>query len=236
MRVCEDFVIHDELNPLLFDGKNKLYSNIKEKIIDIVDEFISTLDVPVNVLDIRIVGSNASYNYTIDSDIDVHIVIDSDDYSDEDLLMAYCNAKRNIFRDKYEITIKNLPVELSVEDTNSNVVSNGIYSVTEDKWVKFPQHIDNVDIDVSREVDSLKNKIEKLLRDGADVDELHKMMSTIKMMRKNSIAADGEFGKGNYIFKGLRDLGIIKALKDKIKEEKSKQLSLESVCKDCFRV
>jgi len=102
--------------------------------------------------------------------------------------------------------------------------------------VKFPKHIDNVDIDVSREVASLKNKIEKLLRDGADVDELHKMMSTIKMMRKNSIAADGEFGKGNYIFKGLRDLGIIKALKDKIKEEKSKQLSLESVCKDCFRV
>jgi len=48
-------------------------------------------------------------------------------------------------------------------------------------------------------------------------------------MRKNSIAVDGEWSKGNQIFKELRNLGLIQQLKDLQKEFTSNMLSLESL-------
>lgn len=236
--VKESIEIHDSLNPKLFNKSKKLRPEIKERIEDIVDEFISTLsaDVYIEIIDIQILGSNASYNYTSTSDLDVHIIINSEDYSDTDLLMAYCNSKKSIFKDKYNIKIKQIPVELYVEDLHSGAVSNGIYSVCNDRWVKAPKKILIKELDVSNEVKTLSQKIHTLLNECSDVVELKKMLGEIYMMRKNSIACDGEFGKGNYIFKGLRDEGLIDALKNKIIEERSKQLTLESVCKDCFRL
>ena len=48
-------------------------------------------------------------------------------------------------------------------------------------------------------------------------------------MRTNSIAVDGEYGKGNAIFKDIRALGYMKKLKDALMKSYSKQLSLESL-------
>ena len=47
-------------------------------------------------------------------------------------------------------------------------------------------------------------------------------------MRKDSLAINGEFGKGNLIFKQLRNEGLLSLLRDKIKDLTSKKLSLES--------
>ena len=71
--------IQDELNPVLWSD-NKLRPEIKEKIMDLINEFQSTLDIPLTILDINIVGSNASYNYTDKSDVDVHIITNFDEY------------------------------------------------------------------------------------------------------------------------------------------------------------
>lgn len=46
------------------------------------------------------------------------------------------------------------------------------------------------------------------------------------MMRKESILKDGEFGKGNQLFKDLREEGLIQELKDKLTELTSKKLSI----------
>ena len=47
-------------------------------------------------------------------------------------------------------------------------------------------------------------------------------------MRKNSIAVDGEYGKGNLIFKEIRNDGLLTQIKDKVKELTSRELSLEN--------
>jgi len=47
-------------------------------------------------------------------------------------------------------------------------------------------------------------------------------------MRKNSIAADGEFGEGNLIFKELRNLGYKDKLLTRLHELMGRDLTLES--------
>ena len=48
------------------------------------------------------------------------------------------------------------------------------------------------------------------------------------IIRKNSLSVDGEYGKGNQIFKEIRNTGLLDELKDALTKSKSKILSLES--------
>ena len=45
----------------------------------------------------------------------------------------------------------------------------------------------------------------------------------------SGIVTDGEFSKGNFIFKEIRNLGLLDALKDTLKDIRSKELSVESL-------
>ena len=47
------------------------------------------------------------------------------------------------------------------------------------------------------------------------------------LMRKDSIATDGEYGVGNLLFKEIRNRGLLSALKDKYNEMISDELTLE---------
>ena len=89
---------HDNLNPKLWDSNNKLHPEVKTRIEEIINQFISTIDVPLFIVDTRIVGSQASYNYTQYSDLDIHIVANFDliDASNEILQLLY-NALKTKF-------------------------------------------------------------------------------------------------------------------------------------------
>lgn len=115
----EDIEKHDTLNPLLFDENDELKSDIKEAIEKIVNQFVEDLKtdgVKIEVKDVILVGSNVSYNYTKDSDLDIHIVTDSEslDCNPEVYTLLY-GAYRSLFNKNYDITIKGIPVEIYVE-------------------------------------------------------------------------------------------------------------------------
>lgn len=115
----EDIEKHDTLNPLLFDENDELKPDIKEAIIKIVNQFIEDLSaggVKFSLKDIILVGSNVSYNYTKDSDLDIHIIVDSEsiDCNPEVYILLY-GAYRSLFNKNYEINIKGIPVEIYVE-------------------------------------------------------------------------------------------------------------------------
>lgn len=61
-----------------------------------VDDYVAGVkenDVDIDVKDVRIVGSNCSYNYTAKSDLDVHIIADLSGKScPDDLYPALYNA------------------------------------------------------------------------------------------------------------------------------------------------
>ena len=57
-----------------------LLKEVKETIENIADLFIEELseqDIKFKLKDIILLGSNVSYNYTKDSDLDVHLIADS---------------------------------------------------------------------------------------------------------------------------------------------------------------
>ena len=148
----EDIEKHDTLNSLLFNEEDELRPEIKEAIKRIVDQFVTDLkenEVNIKVKDIVLIGSNVSYNYTKDSDLDIHIIVDSKslDCNPEIYTLLY-SAYRSIFNNNYDITIKGIPVEIYVELDTSEANSNGKYSLNKG-WLKHPiqQAIPDINMD-----------------------------------------------------------------------------------------
>lgn len=123
--VEEDIEKHDTLNPKLFDENNKLKPEVHDKILEIVDEFVKGLEedgIKIKVKDVKIVGSNCSYNYNKDSDLDVHIVADTKDLEcPDDLYPLLYSAYRSIWNNKIDIDFYGIPVELYVETIDDEI-------------------------------------------------------------------------------------------------------------------
>ena len=216
-----------ELNPKLWEDK-KLKRDVREAIIDIVSEFMDNLIIPVEILDVRVVGSNASYNYTEHSDLDVHIISNLELVgSPTEIVQALYNSERSNFNRTHNIKIKGIDVELYVEDVNSSVTSNGIYSVIDDIWIKEPQMVKERSVKIDKkELRDLVNSVKSVLADG-DSNDIKDCINMLYLMRKDSIAIDGEYGVGNLLFKEIRNRGLLSALKDKYNEMISDELTLE---------
>lgn len=233
----EDIEKHEELNPKLFDG-NTLKPDIKEKMLEIVQEFVSGLEqdqIGIKVDDILFLGSNASYNYTKDSDIDLHIIVDPAELNcSEEVSAALYGAYRSLFNNKLDIDFYGIPVELYVETPDTKRVSNGIYSVMNNAWVKEPeaQDIPEIDMDAFKaEYDVWEVKCKDIKENAKkessvtsqDVDAL---INEIYEQRKAGLA-EGEYSIGNLIFKELRNVGLLDELKDLKNELRGKELSLK---------
>jgi len=228
MRLIEKLEVHDTLNPKLWENE-KLKPEVTEAIIAIVSEFQDNLEIPLEIVDIHIVGSNASYNWTDNSDLDIHI-ISNFEFLDcaKEVAQALYNSERSSFNKNYDITIKGINAEIYVEDINSSVASNGIYSIFENEWIKRPKKLEGITIfDTEKEVSEWLNRI-KLAIESDDSEIIKGIINQLYLMRKNSIAIEGEYGKGNQVFKDIRNTGKLDELKDLVKEYKSKELSLES--------
>lgn len=158
--VTEDIERHEELNPKLFNADQQLKPEVREKILEIVDAFIENLadsDIPLIIEDIILLGSNASYNYTKDSDLDIHIVAKTEKlkYPVEAYDKLY-SAYRSIFNSKFDIKFFKIPVELYVEVGGVPRVSSGVYSVIKDDWLKKPVLTNIPEIDKKAFEDAFK--------------------------------------------------------------------------------
>lgn len=230
MKLFEAFEKHDVLNPKIWDKDNNMLPEVSEKIREIVDYFMDSLSIKLSPIDVHIVGSNASYNYTDKSDLDVHIVVNFESVdTNTELVRALLNDEKASFNKSHDITIHGVDVEMYVEDVKSTTVSNGIYSLFNEEWIKFPVKIDNVpQVDVS-DAKSKWTSIAKEILSNGNSEDISNAIDVLYMIRKNSIDVDGEFGKGNILFKELRNDGILQDLKDGLVSAKSKELSLESL-------
>ncbi len=218
-------VIHNELNPVLWDDM-ELKPEVKEKILDLIEEFQSTLDIPLTILDVNIVGSNASYNYTENSDVDVHIVTNFEEYGyPKEFVEAAMNAFKANFNNKYDIEYSGFDVEVYVEDVKSSPNSNGIYSVINDTWIKKPIKLSPIEVDLEPELTDYRNVIGDILTSGTEQDIID-VIDRLYLERRNGLVNGGEFSKGNLIFKQLRNEGLLDALKDKRVQIASQELSI----------
>lgn len=235
LKPIKSFEIKDELNPEVWDknksSKETLNKEIRETLLEIADDYMSTLAFEIEYDDIYLVGSLANYNYSEYSDFDLHILADYKKInSDVKLVEAYLDLHKKSWNDKYDIKIKGYDVELYVQDTSETFHSNGIYSILNDKWIKYPskinmkidkEEIEKKSIDIMEIVDDL----EKQLKNG-NLDEVHakvgKVWDRIKKYRSEGLETDAEeLSVGNLVFKMLRRngyIGKIIDIKKRIKE------------------
>lgn len=223
---------HETLNSKLFDENNKLKEDVREALLNVKDEFLKDLSenkIPLRVIDIWLVGSNASFNYTDKSDIDLHVIANLDDVCEDTcLLQILYNYVKASFNKRHDISIKGLPVEVYIQDVNSNSVSNGIYSLQEDEWIKFPEQLPEYETDTTKLVG-----LQDLLRiyntlDRTNIEQIKSLIDYAYIIRQKGLV-EGEFSDGNLSFKEFRNLGYLDELKDLVAELRSKELSLESL-------
>ena len=217
---------HNNLNPLIWNDDNTLKSEVYDKLVEIYEEFIRFIDIPLNIVDVEVVGSNASYNYNDHSDIDLHIIVNSEvNYMDKEILRLFYNSKKGSFNDDYDLTLKGVPVELYIEDVSDGNATNGRFSILKNEWVKFPEPITYEIPDIT---DTLNEYIETATNLIADDDgqAILDFINDLYMMRKLGLAEDGEASVGNLVFKELRNMNILSDLKDRYYELKSDELSL----------
>lgn len=229
MRLLKElFEVHKELNPQLFEN-DKLRDEIRLRLLEIADMFVESIqedNIPIKVYDYWLVGSNASYNYTQESDIDVHIIVHIEAGVKAPVIRLLYDYIKSNFNDKYKITIKGHEVELYIEDVKSTAITNGIYSLKKDEWVKFPKKQEPRVVEIEN-TKLYKDTLKKY--NSLSDEECEQFLDDLYVMRKISLANDGEFGEGNLVFKQFRNDGLLQELKDRKYKFKSKELSLESL-------
>lgn len=146
----EEIKVNNTLNKDLFDDNDELKEEVNEKLLDIVDSFLDKLNedkIKINIVDVRLLGSNANYNYTDKSDIDLHIVADIDSLPCEQHVMNQLyDAYKSNYNKKHDIKIKGHDVEIYVEDVKTPANSNGVYSLYTG-WIKKPDKTKIPEID-----------------------------------------------------------------------------------------
>ena len=217
---------HDKLNPDLWEN-NRLKPQVRLALFKIAKAFVEFINVDdLELTDITISGSNASFNYNNKSDIDLHLIANSNGPCKVNLKDLF-QAKKVIFNDQHDITILGHAVEVYVQGSEDAHISNGVYSIYNDNWVAFPKKITaKPDItNIEHKFEHLEEEIKQALESG-DPQTIARLKKRIKDMRQSGLEKNGEFGVENLAFKLLRNTGLIQKLYDAETIETDKELSL----------
>jgi len=217
---------HDELNPDLWEN-NRLKPEVRLTLFKIAKAFVDFINIPnLQLTDITISGSNASYNYNAESDIDLHLVADVNGPCKEDLDQLFM-AKKGAFNDQHDINIYGHAVEVYVQRSDEKHISNGIYSVYDNNWIKFPKTIvANPDTtNIQDKFEHLHAEIDQAVESG-DRATIKRLKERIKKLRQSGLEREGEFGVENLTFKLLRNEGDLDKLNDAHLQAVDNDLSL----------
>lgn len=235
-QVQEEVVLNKELNPAIFDENHKVKPEVREQLLDYVEGFakaMSDKDIDVDYTDICLVGSQAGYVYTPESDLDIHLISanqlspeqaerlfeEFDLYEAEHPLMIPTSTEVDGDGDMGSTGI---PVELGIEDGYDIQVANPQdrrYSLVDEEWVndsdKFEQFT-NEDMEKVKGYEAIVNEYNDRINDVVDNDEFMNAMilkAEIRKNRSDDLASKGTMSMGNVVFKELRNIGAYDKLK-----------------------
>lgn len=228
----DTFKVNDELEPNLWSGLS-LQPEVRKRLLKIVDNATETLiNQGVKIEDVILVGSIVNYHWSRFSDIDLHIKLDFNSVNrDEDLAKFLLDSVKNSWNDTHDIKINGYDVEIYFQDIDEANESGGIYSITNNKWLKEP-----IKLEIDFDKDKMKKKALKYINLVDDIVEVEKtsdnksalyetlsnLMDKIKSIRKKGLEEKGEKSEENIFFKILRRTNTIKKIidtKNKIYDE-----------------
>ena len=223
---------HNNLNPKLWDD-GKLKSEVRGKLIQFAETWRDFANIPKEMVqDIVMTGGNANYNYTEQSDIDVHLVVDRDGFGlPRDFIDQFLQDKKILWTMTHpDIKVYGYPLEPYAQDPSETIPMNqGQYSLMNDQWIQMPTNL-NIDFTGNQvlqdKVDHYKQVIDRLIRSNASSNALKAIKNKITSARGPAIAKGGEFSLENLVFKELRNQGYIDKIDMYTKSEQDKALSL----------
>jgi len=239
--IIKSFKSQDELNLKIWQKDGKSYMmrpDIRERLLEVANLFIDSLGVDLIITDIIMIGSLVNYNWSKYSDIDLHVVVNFDQFSEnsKDLYLEFFDLKKVVFNQKHNITMFGYDVECFVQKEDETTFSSGIYSILYDMWMNEPKKlgVDNIDKKL------LKDKASQWMRiiDGV-VDNIEdenpneikslvkKYKEKLKKFRNCGLEKDGEMSLENLVFKLLRRNGYIEKLYDVPNKVIDKKLSMK---------
>lgn len=237
--VIGSFELQKELNNKIWsEPGDKMNPIVRNRLLEIAYQFISTFGIDVVISDIIVVGSIANYNWSKYSDVDLHILIDYNQFSDglKELYTEFFDLKKIVFNQKRDIKFFGFDVECYVEDINMKGVSGGVYSVLNDEWISKPKKEDFN----KPNLEMVKTKSKQWMRMIDSVldsinDESPETIKTIiknykeklKKFRLSGLKKGGEMSIENLVFKVLRRNGYIDKLYNTPIKIMDKKLSLD---------
>lgn len=213
----------DVLNPDVFDESDHMLAGFHNGVLDVIKRLYD--DIPqiddLDISDIVIVGSLVSYHYSSYSDIDLHFIVN---FADDDQKSEFDKYRKD-WNDNNNIKIHGYDVEIYFQPKDDENITNGIYSVCRDEWVKHPDKeyytIDKKGIE--RKVLRYIMMIDRLDREEyPNKNEIERLDEKIVKGRSAALKEDGEFCNENIIFKILRRTGHIGKLKKMQKQHCNK--------------
>lgn len=134
-------ILKDTLNPDIWLNEDIIRPEVRKILLKNALGFIKFTKIEnLEYKDILFTGSLANYNYTDASDLDVHILMDTLQITDnQEFLAEYLDTKKDLWKNVFkDIKVKNHDVELYVQDIDEFNVSSGIYSLMSNKWLVKP--------------------------------------------------------------------------------------------------
>lgn len=224
--------MNDTLSPLIWDSQGVLKPDVRKVLLKNAERFIEFSGIEkLKFADIIFTGSMANYNYSDNSDLDVHIVFDFSQLSDnKEFITDYFKLKKDLWAHNLPIQIKGHDVELYFQDSIDKHQSSGVYSLVKNIWIRKPmKQIVNIDtVNIKSKASGLINDIENL-RSENDSDFIRKygiLKNKIKKYRQSGLDQNGEFSTENLVFKILRNLGYLGKMVKMKNDFLTKELSL----------
>jgi hypothetical protein len=226
--------MNETLNSFIWESDEKIKSDVRNTLLKNAKRFIEFSDVEnLKYNDVILTGSLANYNYNDESDLDVHIILDFSQISEnKEFIGDFFKLKKALWADKLPIQVKGHEVEMYFQDANEPHHSSGTYSLVKDEWIRKPtKKIINVDTaDVQLKSADIMNAIDDLETNKNQNDFLKKheqLKNKIKKYRQAGLDSNaGEFSNENLVFKILRNTGYLEKMVEFKNDYLTKELSL----------
>lgn len=221
---------HEVLNPKLWKDNN-LNPEVRKHLLKIAESWREFANIPKSaVKDVMLTGGNANFNYTENSDIDIHLIVDLKKIENCKLLDDYLLDKKALWAANHNIKVLGYPVELYAQDINEKTPSNqGVFSLKNNKWTTEPKKtpVDLNDPYLLKKINQHKEMIDHFINSESDnLEKMKEFKDKLKCMRQCAIQKGGEFSLENLAFKELRNRGIIDKFSDYIKNIEDHKLSM----------
>ena len=229
------FKMNDTLNPEIWVDENTIDPEIQKTLLKIAKDYYSELKLDIPILDITLTGSLANYNWSKYSDVDLHIIFDTNKLGeDKDMVKELLDIRTRAWNLKHNIKVKGFDVELYLQSEDETHHSTGVYSLKRKEWVTEPKIVD-VELDketITKKYNTILKSIEEIQKDMNEekydfvINRLNKLKDKIKKMRQSGLNTKGEFSSENIVFKLLRRNDIIEKINNILTDAYDKSVSL----------